>query len=406
MEIKTLYICSKVGKTHVFLQKPETGTCTICPANHFSFLTKVIDSNPAFPEILKEYKVQNLPKNISSLFHEYIQKGDDYLSAQQFEDALQMFYNALELNEDNELANKKIDTCKAEWKRCEEEAEDIRNKGVTDLQPPTEADKDNEFGLCVLLMDASGSMDEQAFEESSYTKKELIAKTAAHGIFDMKDNKRAKNAFIVAFKFDNIIKPLIPLNSIANLVNGYKVPENLERFILSELNKESGTTDINGALKVAYQQAYDFIQGNLKGQFGNDYNVMYHAVTDSQQNKNVQVPNVRVFLYTDGLQYVNGKSDPLVNPFAQSSEFKMDILMGGYFGPDSGEGSEGIEELRSILSYCPEHNKKNFFLFDKPEKMGTLRNLFKMASGASGFCPDCLDREECVKEYAAKDRTR
>ncbi|WCF98077.1 vWA domain-containing protein [Porphyromonas gingivalis] len=394
MEIKTLYICSKV-KEHVFREKTETGTCTRCPANHFSFLTKVMDSNPIFPELLKELEKQDQAENIQSRFDEFITKGDDYLSKQHFEDAMQMYTNALNLNENNTLANDKIEKCTIEWEKCRKESGEEIETGTFDFELPEEEDQNNEYGLCVLLMDASGSMEEKPFEESSYTKKELIAKTAAHGIFDLKDNHLAKNAFIVAFKFDNNIKPLIPLNSIANIVNAYRVPENLEHYILSELNRESGTTDINGALKVAYQQAYDFIQGNLKGLLGDDYNVMYHAVTDTQKGKNIQIPNVRVFLYTDGLQYVNGKSDPLINPFAKSKEFGVDILMGGYFGPDSDEGSE---ELERILSYCPEHNEKNFFLFDKPDKIGTLRNLFRMASGASGFCPKCLEKQE-------KDRT-
>lgn len=400
MDIKTLYICSRVGKSHVFLHKPDTLTCTMCPTNHFSFLTKIIDSSPQWKEVKKEFDIITEVTTPEKRFADFLKIGDDFLKKNQFADALQQYKNALELNVDNVAVKKKIEDCKETWKNFNE------GLGVVTIEPPLlEVVADNEFGFAVLLMDASGSMDEVAFEDSSYTKKQLIAKTAAHGIFDMKDNKKSQFAYITGFMFDNEIKPIIPLNSIANIVKTYGIPENLEKYILECLNSKHGTTDINGALEVAYQQSKDFISGNLKGQFGDDYYVMYHAVTDTNSRKNIQVPNVRVFLYTDGLQFVNGKTQALKNPFKDSKDFNVDILMGGYFGAETGDGSEGLSELKEILSNCPEHGEKNFFVFDKPEKMGTLRNLFKMASGASGFCPECLGRVECAEEYS-QDRVK
>jgi hypothetical protein len=252
-------------------------------------------------------------------------------------------------------------------------------------------------------MDASDSMNDQPFEGIGLTKKQLVAKTAANGIFDMKGNSRAADAFIIAYKFDHNVAPLIPLTSIKALTEKYKTKENLEKHILEELKQQNGATDINGALQAAYKNASDFATGKYQGLLGDDYKIQRDLVTDSSLGREIEVPNIRVFLYTDGLQYVNGKSDPLVNPFLHSTLFNnVDILMGGFWGKEEGSDSEGCKELKSILSDCPEHGQKNFFLFDTPDKMGTLKDLFKMASGASGFCPKCLEKYK----NQSKDRRR
>jgi hypothetical protein len=67
-----------------------------------------------------------------------------------------------------------------------------------------------------------------------------------------------------------------------------------------------------------------------------------------------------------------------------------DILIGAYFGQES---DQGCAELKTLLSNCPIHNSPQFFLFDKPSNIGNLKYLFRMASGASGFCPKCLEKQ-------------
>jgi hypothetical protein len=105
-----------------------------------------------------------------------------------------------------------------------------------------------------------------------------------------------------------------------------------------------------------------------------------HTVFDKNSNKKI-VPNVRVLIYTDGM---DTESPQIINPFKNED---VDILMGCYFGP--GE-EQGCRALKEIVSKCPKHDFEQFFLINDPRRIQTLRRLFRMASGASGFCPLCL----------------
>jgi hypothetical protein len=80
------------------------------------------------------------------------------------------------------------------------------------------------------------------------------------------------------------------------------------------------------------------------------------------------------------------------NPFMQHpfEGLNHDIVIGAFFGE---EEDEGCKELQGLLSRCPIHDELQFFLFDKPARIGNLKYLFRMASGASGFCPKCLEKE-------------
>ena len=64
--------------------------------------------------------------------------------------------------------------------------------------------------------------------------------------------------------------------------------------------------------------------------------------------------------------------------------------MGAFFGKAD---DDGCAELRGILSPCPIHGFEQFFLLDQPTKVATLSKIFRMASGASGFCPRCIPKE-------------
>ena len=98
-------------------------------------------------------------------------------------------------------------------------------------------------------------------------------------------------------------------------------------------------------------------------------------------------------IYTDGMQYdAQGNRELLPNPFKINPlpMLNHDIVIGAFFGQPS---DNGCHELQSILSNCPIHNSLQFFLFDKPANIGDLKYLFRMASGASGFCPRCLEKQ-------------
>jgi hypothetical protein len=151
-----------------------------------------------------------------------------------------------------------------------------------------------------------------------------------------------------------------------------------------------GRTDINNALRFA-KQIYDGLMhhGDLS-KFNGPANVrpIMHTVFDKDSNKKI-VPNVRVLVYTDGLET---EAPTIINPFKNED---VDILMGCYFGPGEEEGCWALSE---ILSRCPKHDFEQFFLINDPRRIQTLRRLFRMASGASGFCPICLKDAEVTDQ--------
>ena len=106
----------------------------------------------------------------------------------------------------------------------------------------------------------------------------------------------------------------------------------------------------------------------------------------------VSIPNARVLIYTDGQQFDANKNRRLKgNPFIKKPlpGLNHDIVIGAFFGQ---ERDEGCRELKSLLSKCPIHDETQFFLFDTPDRVNYLQTLFRMASGASGFCPICLEK--------------
>lgn len=250
-------------------------------------------------------------------------------------------------------------------------------------------------GLCILLMDASGSMHDPAFPGSPLSKLRLIAVSAALGIFGKNDPDpsksvaglqqlgKADSAYICALKFDHRVEQMF-FCSVKDLLAKYANHEEFANYLYNELNEMRGTTDINGALKAADSFAQAFRNNSIPGL--TNYSVMEHIVyTRAGETKNV--PNIRVLMYTDGIQYTGDHTEPLYNPFGS---WDTDVLMGAFFGqPDE----EGCSELRSVLSKCPSHGFEQFFLLDHPSKTAQIRKLFRMASGASGFCPLCLPKE-------------
>jgi hypothetical protein len=251
-----------------------------------------------------------------------------------------------------------------------------------------------EVGLSVILMDASESMEEVVYEGSKVTKLRLVANTAASGIFDLERLLNNPNALVAAFKFDDRLEPLF-LDTIANLISKFdKDVTRFANYIHDELKKMLHGTDINQALT----HAHTFVDKFLKKQVADipmdpNYRVMMQRILKYGSSDAISIPNVRVLLYTDGKQFDKmGGRILRPNPFIQYplEGLNHDIVIGAFFGKGT---DDGCTELQSLLSKCPIHDELQFFLFDDPSKINNLRYLFRMASGASGFCPKCLEKE-------------
>ena len=257
------------------------------------------------------------------------------------------------------------------------------------VKPPTE---DQEVGLSIILMDASSSMTDPAFEGIPLTRMTLVANCAASGIFDLERMQNNPNAYVACFKFDDRVQ-LMFLDTVSNIIGRYKKVETFAAYLYNELFEFQQGTDINKALQQSYTFVSQFLKKQLDGFPVKRYTPMLQRILEFNSVDSVSIPNVRVLMYTDGMQYVaNGSKVLAPNPFKQNMirELNHDILIGAYFGMES---DQGCKDLKNLVSNCPIHNIPQFFLFDDPAHIGDLKYLFRMASGASGFCPRCLEKQ-------------
>ena len=249
-------------------------------------------------------------------------------------------------------------------------------------------------------MDASGSMAEEPYStsfqskypakaesqafterEAKLTKREVVTDAAALAIFGLKNLSKKENAYICAIKFDN--NPVVMFTkTVEDILNEHENPQKFAKYLYNELAALNGGTNINGALNLAYSFVKKFIDGSVPGM----ENCIANVQTQLIGNKSVDVPNVRIMLYTDGEQLQH--YGQIVNPFKANNE-ELDLLIGAYIGnPDDA----GCKQLEEITGSCPIHNQKQFYTMDDPKKIATLRGLFRMASGTSGFCPYCIEK--------------
>lgn len=258
---------------------------------------------------------------------------------------------------------------------------------------PGPAPGQQEVGLCVILMDASASMTDPVFEEDTETKIALVARSAAEGIFDLERLHNNQNAVIAAFKFDDRVEKMF-VKSVGALIKDYDKDVNrFSDYLYEQLFKMQRGTDINKALRVAHEYVGNFLQNRLNDFPVKNYTSMQQRILRAQTAESVSIPNVRVLIYTDGRQFVeNGEKQLKANPFIQSPlpGLNHDVVIGAFLGKLK---DDGCNELKSVLSECPRHDAAQFFLLDTHEKTRHMKHLFRMASGASGFCPMCLSQQ-------------
>lgn len=249
-----------------------------------------------------------------------------------------------------------------------------------------------EVGLCVILMDASASMMDPAFPGSPLTRMRLVATSAANGIFDLQRMQNNPYAYVALFKFDDRVE-LMLMETVDKLINRFdKNEKKFANYLYDELIKMQQGTDINQALIQAYSLVDKFLRKQLPDFPLKKYRPMMQRILKYGSGDSVSIPNIRVLIYTDGRQFAHGAKILHPNPFTQSplEGLNHDIVIGAFFG---NENDEGCQELKGLLSRCPIHDELQFFLFDDPARISSLKYLFRMASGASGFCPKDLERE-------------
>jgi hypothetical protein len=182
----------------------------------------------------------------------------------------------------------------------------------------------------------------------------------------------------------------------------------LADFIRAQLAPDSGDplketidrnyTDISGALAIAHKMYQHALQGDLS-EFGMDkrFTLMEHNPVRQRDSHQYTIPNVRILIYSDGAHnHPQGAS--LETPFTNNLEAnEVSVLMTVFFGDGA---DQGAGQMRLLACTCPIHEQKGYFLINSAERYHTLRKLFRMASGTSGFCPVCL--AEASKEWSNK----
>lgn len=375
-------------KPHVFAENTEDGFCPEDPPYHGILLVETMPNSLyvkiSFPE--NKHKIEE-GTNITIL----ADSSDPAAKVEFFVDDKKIGEDSSSPHSHTYLANSKgehIITAKV-W----------GNNGATASSVPVRItvipsrDPVPEVALCIILMDGSASMTDPVFKGSQLTRMKLVSTTAASGIFDLERMQNNPYAFVAAFKFDDRLE-LMFIDTIANLIYRYeKDVTKFANYIYDELFKMQQGTDINQALKHAHEFVEKFLKGKLPNFPLKKYRVMQQRILTHGPAESVAIPNIRVLIYTDGMQYDASENRILEpNPFTHQpiEGLNHDIVIGAFFG---NEDDEGCQELQGLLSRCPVHDESQFFLFDKPGKIGNLKYLFRMASGASGFCPKCLEKE-------------
>lgn len=355
----------------------------------------------------------------------YFKEENFILAKEEFEISNACLSNALEIYikaqgyENNDLIKSKI-------KNCHELLDDIQDK-LSFIKEDQPIKIQEQAGLSVLIMDCSESMSDSIMDEDynnplyqKTSRLEIVATAVTNAIWAMKTSYsgRQEVAFMYVYLFAKNVKRLFN-HSVAEIFSEFKSKKDLRTYFIKEMKNpdELGVvTNINGALLEAKNAVADFVLGKdkkLKELFGGQYPIMTQSINVNKDSSNaVAVPNVRVFLYSDGGQFVYGVPGRVKNLFKKSpiEELKFDPLMMAYIGGNSVEEKEGISNLRNEASKCPIHGVKQFFQIDfsnpNPENLFALSNIFHMATGNSGFCPECMQEDQHKRKYKKIDKTK
>jgi hypothetical protein len=266
--------------------------------------------------------------------------------------------------------------------------------------------KIEDIGLCVLVCDASYSMNDAAFADNPAVKLRLVANAVRRAIVELTQIGRPETAYIAIVAFggraelirDRAGKPF--LKSVAEIKRDLDndIGDYLfDTFDRDGANVNRGYTDISAGLQLA-RELYD---ASLKGDLSRwgvsaPVTVRQHDIFIPTEKKQARVPNIRVLIYSDG-GHNPSQQKPLNNPFAT---LQPSVLMTAFIGDESTDEQlkQGAEQMKSLANKCPVHQQTGFFLINSVERYAVLRGLFRMASGASGFCPQCLRESGFLRE--------
>jgi len=256
-------------------------------------------------------------------------------------------------------------------------------------------------GLCVLVCDISGSMDAAAFQNHPAEKLKLVTGAVHKAIAELEGLTKAETAYIAIVAFgaraglvkDGNDRPFI--KSVAEILTEYgEYAAALPSYLYSYFKQDLGGfgrehTDVTAGLSVARKIFDCALSGDMSSLgISASASLIEHSDILTQGGNQITMPNIRVMMYSDGA-HNPPRNGPLINAFDGLSPSP---LMTAFIGDEEASNDHriGADQMRSLANECPEHGQKGYFLINSPERHAVLRSLFRMASGASGFCPQCL----------------
>ncbi len=271
-----------------------------------------------------------------------------------------------------------------------------------------------EIGLGILVCDVSGSMEDFAYAGRRVSKLSMVAGSVARGIWDlveqMEENAR-KNAYVALIYFAKeaimgkdedgqpFIKSIYDIGEFFDTARDFsdflmmsmreaqrQIPGNPIKELVFGKNNSKHFTNITSGLELAHDIVNAGLFGNLTD-FGGPENIkVIEDVCITPTGGYVTVPNIRCLIYSDGA-HNHPKGSKVTNPFSGDD---TSVLLATYFGSSKDKGGAQMQELAAL---CPKHGDASFFLIDDAEGYQKLRGLFRMSSGVSGFCPNCMPRD-------------
>lgn len=215
-------------------------------------------------------------------------------------------------------------------------------------------------GLCLLVCDASSSMDKIAIPDTDITKLRMMTRIVDRVVSELASIVWPENAFIgiiafgarAAFIPDKQGKPL--LRSVSEMNAQFR--DNLGEYILECIQADKAGidrryVDITAALALA-RCVYDCAVSGDLGRFGIDRKceLDIHDIC-THDAKIVSVPNVRVMLYSSG-EHNPSQPGMLLNLFSTSD---ISPLITVCIGDDLlGESSRrGADQMLELANICP-----------------------------------------------------
>lgn len=225
-----------------------------------------------------------------------------------------------------------------------------------------------------------------------------MLKSVTGGLWDIRNITSPEKAYITLIVFAKDAELLEYsegrkfIVSIKELTEEYNSFDKLYTFLSKKLevsmnNIGTDSTNITNALHLSKEIHNTALCSESFKKYGysGKFYIKKHSVMIRSKSADLLPPlgirNIRSLLYSDGKHNAETIFD---NPYKSD---ELSTLITIFHGNENDEGAKELEEIACI---CPIHGKKGHFVFHKEDQTDTIRNLFRMASGTSGFCPECI----------------